>query len=439
MTRERGLSELYFDDPERADASIFGRRSSPSTRRGFLGGAGLAAMSAALGQIMPFHRSFPAGLIPVALAQESGSTAEGLVGKDPGLRVLNDLPISAELPAHLLDDFVTPYERLYVRNNGRPPESIDVDSWRLTIDGEAVPSSASFSMAQLQNEFETHTYHLQLECAGNGRSEFFPPASGNQWTIGAIGCPEWTGARLADVLRKSGVDFDRAVYVGYYGLDRHASKDSDEVPISRGVPMEKAMLDETLLAWSMNGEPLPAIHGFPLRLVAGGWPGSTSGKWLERLSVRDREHDGPKMTGQSYRVPCEPVAPGTEVPPSQMCIIESMPVKSLITRPRSGLVVEPKVPFAVAGHAWAGELAVTGVDLSIDFGATWQTARLSPPKNRLGWQRFDAEVTLPQSGYYEIWSRATDSQGTSQPMVVPGWNPRGYLNNACHRIAVRAS
>ncbi|MEZ4473954.1 MAG: molybdopterin containing oxidoreductase, partial [bacterium] len=165
---------------------------------------------------------------------------------------------------------------------------------------------------------------------------------------------------------------------------------------------------------------------------------STSGKWLHRLVVRDRVHDGAKMEGQSYRMPCKPVAPGAEVPDAEMCIIESMPVKSLITLPRSGIVhPDPQAPLAVAGHAWAGERAVAAMHLSIDFGQTWQVVPVQTPANRLAWQHFAGEVRFPTAGYYEIWARATDDAGTAQPMVVPGWNPKGYLNNACHRVAVR--
>ena len=121
-----------------------------------------------------------------------------------------------------------------------------------------------------------------------------------------------------------------------------------------------------------------------------------------------------------------------------MCIIESMPVKSLITFPRSGIEVASGKPFVVRGHAWAGELSVESVDWSVDFGATWLPAQVAPAPNRLAWQRWQTRVQLPMPGYYEIWVRATDSLGSQQPMLVPGWNPKGYLNNATHRIAVRA-
>lgn len=230
-----------------------------------------------------------------------------------------------------------------------------------------------------------------------------------------------------------------AVYVAYRGADRHLSGDPGKAPISRGVPVSKALEEESMLAWSMNGQPIPTHHGAPLRLVCGGWPGSVSGKWLTTIMVRDRVHDGAKMGGMSYRVPCQPVAPGSEVPPNQMCIIESMPVKSLITAPQSGSTVAVNRAFEVRGHVWAGDLQVATVETSIDFGTTWQAAELSPPANRLAWQRWRSQIRLPQSGYYEVWARATDAMGQAQPMVLPGWNPKGYLNNATHRIALLAA
>ena len=201
--------------------------------------------------------------------------------------------------------------------------------------------------------------------------------------------------------------------------------------------MAKALQDETLLAFKMNGEDIPAMNGYPLRLVVGGWPASVSGKWLHRIDVRNQIHDGPKMEAPSYRVPCEKVEPGTKVADEDMCIIESMPVKSLVTYPRSGVLHKLTDKLSVRGHAWAGDLAVKAMDVSIDFGQTWQPARLEKPANRLAWQHFSADLSFPREGYYEVWARATDEQGRAQPMVVPGWNPRGYLNNACHRIAIK--
>ena len=433
--KKRGIHELYRDYPVTADEKLWGRKPDPMTRRGFLTKGSLVAMSAAVGASIPFAHLMPSGLIPAALAQTD--TPFQIPGKE-GLIVLNDRPVNAETPAHLLDDRITPARHLFVRNNGIPPVTtdVDLDAWELTFGGESIEQEVTLSIGEMKEKFKHYTYQLQLECGGNGRSEFVPPASGNQWSTGAVGCPEWTGVRLRDVLEHIGFK-DDAVYLAYYGADIHASGDPNKVPISRGVPIEKALEDEALIAWAMNGEDIPPMNGYPLRLVIAGWPGSVAGKWLRKIVVRNQVHDGPKMTGTAYRVPCNSVAPGTTVPDEEMCIIESMPVKSLLTFPKSGITHDLAQSLPLRGHAWAGDREVTAVHVSMDFGATWQETRLEKPVNRFAWQHWNGEVNFTEIGYHEIWVRATDSAGRAQPMVLPGWNPKGYLNNACHRIAVQ--
>lgn len=427
--KERDIFELYQEDPEKADEIVFGRVANPD-RRGFLKGAGLAGMAALVGASIPFHRYMPSGLIPVAMAEEPFR----IEGKD-GLTILNDRPVNAECPAHLLDDAVTPSTRHFIRNNGIPPEAVDAAKWMLAIDGE-VEKAMQFSIADLKEKFEVVTLQLQVECGGNGRAFFDPPAKGNQWTVGAVACAEWTGVRLADVLKAAGVK-DTAVYTANYGADTHLSGDPDKLPISRGVPIKKALDPHNLIAFEMNGGPLHPMNGAPLRLVVPGWPGSCSHKWLTRIQVRDQVHDGPKMTGKSYRVPEYPVMPGEKVPTDKFKIIESMPVKSLITFPRSGVEVPAdKAQVEVRGHAWAGDNSVKSLDISIDFGATWIKADLQAPRNPYAWQHWKVQVDFPMKGYYEVWARATDDQGRQQPFAI-AWNPKGYLNNSMHRIAVK--
>lgn len=405
-------------------------------RRKFVTRSALVTFQAMLGVRMVFGANFPDGWVPVGL--NDSNSAPGLPGKHPELIVLGDRPVNAETPAHLLDPEVTPNNLFFVRNNGLTPERSEISksAWTLTIDGESVNKKVTYTLSQLKDQFENVKLMLTLECGGNGRSEFNPPASGNQWSVGAVGCAEWEGIRLKDVLTAVGLKKD-AVYIGYHGADSHLSGDPGKESISRGIPIAKAMDDETLIAWGMNGEELPLLNGYPLRLVVGGWPASCSGKWLNRISVRNKVHDGAKMGGDSYRIPCEPVAPGSIVDDRNMCIIESMPVKSLITYPKTGAIIERKDKLPIRGHAWAGDVEVQRVDLSIDFGATWQSSLLQKPKNRLAWQRFSADLTFPKKGYYEVWARATDANGIGQPMILPGWNPKGYLNNACHRIAIK--
>lgn len=427
------IRERFKEDFELYEKELF-EKTLAGSRRGFIKKSALASLGVMLGAKMVFGNHFPKGLIPAGLVDPEEPFS--ISGKSKELVILNDRPINAETPAHLLDDKITPADKLFVRNNGIPPNGVDMSKWTLTIDGESVKELKTYSLAELKSKFETVTYQLTIECGGNGRAEFNPPAKGNQWTTGAVGSPTWTGVRLRDVLQDAGIKED-AVYVGYYGADTHLSGDVTKTVISRGVPIGKALEAESLIAWKMNGEDIPEMHGFPLRVVFGGWPASTSGKWLTRLSIRNKIHDGPKMGGYSYKVPCETVAPGTEVKEEDMCIIESMPVKSIITYPKSGGMLGFGKKLEIRGHAWAGDLEVKGMQVSIDFGQTWKSANLEKPVNRLAWQHWSALLDFPEKGYYEIWAKATDSAGISQPMVVPNWNPKGYLNNACHRIAIK--
>lgn len=401
-------------------------------RRSFLQTTGLTALGAYVGMNIPFEGNL------MALAQ--GMTEDDIMSGKSGLIVLGDRPLNAETPAHLLDADVTPYEHFFIRNNGGVPGTaldMDAEGWTLTIDGE-VDTPLELTLDDLRNNFEVITRRLVIECGGNGRAYFVPGASGNQWTTGAVGCADWTGVRLSDVLNAAGIK-DTAVYTAHYGNDPHLSGDPERDAISRGVPIEKAMAEGGMIAWEMNGEPIPAVHGFPLRVINPGYPGSASQKYLTRIWIRDQVHDGAKMTGYSYRMPAYPVAPGTEVPEEDMVILTDMPVKSLITHPRTGTETPAGQATEVRGHAWAGSGDIASVDVSIDFGQTWISANLEPAVNLYAWQRFRADVTLPEAGYYEVWARATDMNGVAQPPVVPGWNPRGYGNNMQHRIALIAT
>jgi sulfite oxidase len=416
--------------------------STTTTRRTLLKSSALAG--AALGLGTPLA---PSTLAPGERARRAFEIARAraaddplaLYDKDPRLVVLGDRPLNAETPAHLLDDDTTSSRLLFVRNNGLVPENIDPATWTLTVEGEAVEKSLTFTLDELK-AMPRVTRSFVLECGGNGRAEFNPPTPGNQWTTGGQGCPTWTGVPLKHILKKAGVK-KTAVYIGYVGKDPHLTRDPNKHSISRGVPIAKALDDDTIVAFAMNGADIPLVHGHPLRLVAPGFPASVSGKWLAKILVRDRVHDGAKMEGQTYRTPCEPVRPGAVVADDAMCIIEEMPVKSLITRPMSGIVHDGKGPLEVSGHAWSGHKGglIKEVAVSIDYGATWQKAVVGKPRNRFDWQRFTTKITFPKKGYYEVWARATDARGVTQPMVSGEWNPQGYAGNATHRIAVQVT
>jgi DMSO/TMAO reductase YedYZ molybdopterin-dependent catalytic subunit len=442
---ESRLQQLYEDRRSPAAAGANG-----VNRRGFLHGSGVAGASVLAGGTLPFVDRFLGGLMqaalmPSAMAQDrSGAPAAeakgpqhlSFPGKSDKLVVLGERPLVAETPEHLLNDDTTPIDKFFVRNNGMiPDEPNDPTVWRIAIDGE-VNQPLDLTLAELKSRFRPVTQRMVLECGGNGRSFFTPQARGNQWTNGGVGCAEWTGVRLADMLKAAGVKRS-AVFTGHYGADRSLA-DASKDAISRGMPIKKALDPNNLIVFAMNGQPLPHIHGGPVRLIIPGWPGSLSSKWLTRIWVRDKVHDGPGMGGFSYRVAIKPIVPGDRADPSNFKVLESMPVRSIITSPMNGASFGKDTrEVKVRGAAWAGELTVRRVDLSIDYGASWRPAQLSRPKNPYDWQRWTASLRLPSEGYYEIWTRATDSRGIMQPHTAGRWNPQGYGANPMHRVAIR--
>jgi sulfite oxidase len=373
--------------------------------------------------------------IPSARGQELMPKAEERRLVDtmkPGLRLLEDEALNAEAHPHLLDEPITPFGSFFIRNNGWLPK-FEADGWTLTIDGE-VERPLRFSVAELANSFDRVTLMAVLECAGNGRSGFAEPTSGLQWSRGAVGCARWTGVRLADVLRAAGVKRS-AVYTGHLSPDVQVDG-SGRAALSRGLPIDKSLAPETLIAFEMNGEPLPHLHGGPLRIVAPGFPGSAWQKWLMRVWVRDREHDGAKMNGTEYRLPTVPVAAGGPIDESKFAVITDMPVKSLITAPAENFVAGVG-EIEVRGFAWSGHVPVASVSVSVDGGASWRAADLEPEVDRFAWRRFRARFAAAP-GPLAVLSRATDANGRSQPLESPAWNPRGYCNNAVHRVSGRA-
>jgi DMSO/TMAO reductase YedYZ molybdopterin-dependent catalytic subunit len=246
-----------------------------------------------------------------------------------------------------------------------------------------------------------------------------------------VACVRWTGVRLGDVLQTCGV-LPRAIYTGHHSLDRYL--DDSGPAISRGLPIKKALAPETLIAFALNGESISVLHGGPLRLVVPGYPGASFQKWLTRIDLRDREHDGERMQDGHYRMPRATLRYGEPFDHRFFEIITDMPVKSLITAPQEGFKAVADVPLAIRGHAWSGHVPVSKLDVSIDGGRSWQPADLKPAPDRFAWRRFTFMAHHPPRGDIEIVARATDANGGTQPMECVPWNPRGYLNNMVHRV-----
>jgi DMSO/TMAO reductase YedYZ molybdopterin-dependent catalytic subunit len=356
----------------------------------------------------------------------------------PELTILPTVELNAETPLHLLDDGITPVSRLFARNTGNMPlpSASDVAAWTVAIDG-CVRTPRRWTLKELQRQFETVTRTAVLECAGNGRAFFPEPAGTVLWTHGAAGCVAWTGVRLADLLRACEPTPD-AVYTGHHSPDMRL--DGRGSAISRGLPIAKALAPETLVAWAINGEPIPPLHGGPLRLVAPGYPGSASQKWLTRIEVRDREHDGERMLNLHYRlprVPVRPLGPDERYDESLFEVITDVTVRAVITSPRDGFAAAVDAPLAVRGHAWSGHTPLAKVELSVDGGKSWRAAALGPLPDTFAWRRFTATLAPPPPGAVEIIARASDAGGRSQPLDSVPWNPKGYCNNTVHRVRGR--
>lgn len=389
-------------------------------------------MGAAVGTSIPFARHLPQGSVPAAMAQGAPQFLQ-MEGK-ARLILQGERPLNAETPEHMLDGDVTPADKFFIRNNGSVPDpAANPAGWTIKVEGE-VNTPLEIAVGDLERRFELVTRRLQMECGGNGRAGFTPQAAGNQWGNGAISNAEWTGVRLRDVLRAAGIK-DSAKFTGHHGADSHLSAQGPA--ISRGMRVEKAMDEDTLIAIRMNGAPIPQMHGAPVRLLVPGWPGSLSQKWFNRIELKATPHTGRGMGGTSYRIPVRPIVPGSRNDGRDFVDMESMPVRSVLTSHAHGTRLPAGTrDLDIRGQAWAGDLTVSAVHVSVDFGQSWQAMAVNPPPNRHAWQRWSGRIALPSDGYFEIWYRATDSTGRMQPHAAANWNPQGYGANPISRAAI---
>jgi sulfite oxidase len=368
-----------------------------------------------------------AGLTLAPALLESAFAQTAVKGKEK-LIVRSIRPEDLETPVSLLNTWITPNDLFYVRHHMYAAK-VEVNEWKLTVGGE-VQNPITLTLDELKRA-PKHTVTVTLECAGNGRAFFDPPVAGIQWEKGAVGTARFAGARLADVLKRAGVK-PTGQYVAMNGADKPVGKMPDFV---RNVPIKKALDADTILAYEMNGEALPILHGFPLRAVVCGWEGAYSVKWLTDIQVLENEYDG-FFVKTAYRFPNRPVAPGEAVAPQDMIPLTGLVVKSFINSPLDGATVAPG-KIRLSGFAWAGESNILKVDVSMDNGSAWFQAKLGKERERYAWQSFEYEFDISRPGSYLLMSRATDDKGNVQP-VAPQWNPSGYLWNEIDKVRVNA-
>ncbi len=356
----------------------------------------------------------------------------GRFGKRDDLLVHEEEPFNAETGVGSLMAPITDTAAFYVRSHGAVPE-IDPGAWRLRVEGR-VQRTLSLSLATLREALPERTLTATLQCAGNRRAGLIAvrdiPGEA-PWGPGATGTATWTGAALADVLALA-APLDGAREVGFQGAD--LSREAEPVQRFGGsIPLEKALRAEVLLAWGMNGAPLPPVHGAPLRVVVPGYIGARSVKWLERIELRGQPWPG-YFQDVAYRLlPAEArPGPGIGIP------LGLVALNSDVLSPRDGETVTAG-PVQARGYAFAGgDRYVARVDVSIDGGSTWRQAELLEDLGLWAWRHWRITLDLTP-GEHELVVRAWDSSAATQPADDAAvWNPKGYANNASPRVHVRA-
>jgi sulfite oxidase len=358
----------------------------------------------------------------------------GRYGKRDDLIVHGQEPFNAETgPAALAEGPVTATDAFYVRGHGAVPE-IDPGAWRLRIDG-LVERELELSLPTLREAFREREVTATLQCAGNRRAGLMAirdiPGEA-PWGPGATGTASWTGVALADVIDLARPR-DGGAHVGFLGADLCPEAEPAQ-RFGGSIPLDKARRPEVLLAWGMNGNPLPAVHGAPLRVVVPGYIGARSVKWLERIEVRSAAWEG-YFQHIVYRLLPEDGTPG----PGAGMPLGLVALNADVLSPADGDTVEAG-PVEVRGYAFAGgERHVARVDVSLDRGAGWSQAELLDDLGRWAWRHWRITLDLPP-GDHEIVVRAWDSSAATQPEDEAAlWNPKGYVNNARPRVRVHAA
>jgi DMSO/TMAO reductase YedYZ molybdopterin-dependent catalytic subunit len=375
------------------------------------------------------------GLPPLAEGASSQQTLEAIAGKVPLIR-RTIRPPNYETPVQYLDEVFTPARAFFVRYHLANIPEVDARTWRLQVAGDGAANSAEYSLDDLKRKFESVEVAAVCQCSGNRRGLFQPHVTGVQWGVGAMGNARWRGVRLRDVLNAAGLKKE-AVEVSYAGADGAPLEGTPK--FVKSIPAWKAIDPDTLIAFEMNGEPLPHWNGFPARIVVPGWTGTY---WMKHVTTIR-----PSLTPETnfwmkaaYRIPIGRfpavdrfVSQETETNTP----ITGNVVNSLITNVRRGQSWTRGKPVEVRGLAWDDGRGISGVDVSIDGGMSWAQAKLGPDNGKYSARRFNI-VVKPTStrATAVVLARATNRAGTTQVFDTIA-NPAGYHNNAMQRINVR--
>jgi DMSO/TMAO reductase YedYZ molybdopterin-dependent catalytic subunit len=343
---------------------------------------------------------------------------------------LEELQLAARnhgMPLELLRETITPVGLHYLLIHYDIP-AVDPATWRLVVDGN-VREALSLSLDDVR-ALPAEEVVATMECAGNGRARLTPRPVSQPWLLEAVGTGRWRGARLRDVLERAGTG-DAAVEVLFTGLDR-GIEGGEEQDYQRSLTVEEAHRPDVLLAYELNGGPVPPQHGFPLRLLVPGWYGMTNVKWLGRITVVDTPFDGYQQArGYHFRQrDDEQGEPVSRILPRSLMVPPGIP--DFMTRERT---IRPG-RHTIEGRAWSGHAPVTAVEVSTDDGDTWSPAMVDPPEHGpFAWRRWSFEWQADEPGRHVLCSRARDESGREQPTLAD-WNIGGYANTSLQRVVV---
>jgi len=397
------------------------------TRRDFL---------KALGQAGTVLAGAAAGA-PAAQAADDPLAGRPLVRypEKTDLILLTSRPPQLETPMKYFDRAITPNDAFFVRYHIFPvPTAVDLSTWRLRVHG-LVDRPLDLSMDDLKTKFPATRVVAANQCSGNSRGRFSPRVLGGQWGDGAMGNAEWVGARMRDILALAGVRTG-AVQVTFDGLDKPAFPTVPD--FVKSLDLARIVDDpDVIVAYQMNGQPLPMLNGFPARLVVPGWYATYWVKNLSEVEVIDRAFEKFWMK-PGYRIPdtpCGCVEPGTA--PTRTVPITRMPVRSFIAVPGPATRVKAGQAATIKGIAFDGGYGISEVQLSTDDGATWRRVQLGQDLGRYSFREWSATWIPPAAGDHRLMVRAFNAIGESQS-TTPLWNPAGYLRNVIERVTVQA-
>ena len=374
-----------------------------------------------------------AARLPAAAAADAAALS-ALPGKRPLIRRAFRPPNYETPPAGLVPAF-TPNDAFFVRYHLALIPEIDPRTWRLSVGGASAAHSLSLSLADLHENFETVAVAAVNQCSGNRRGLFEPRVPGVQWGPGAMGNALWRGVRLRDVLERAGI-IAGALEVWFKGADRPALEATPQ--FQKSLPVERALDDSTLIAFEMNGAPLPRWNGAPARLVVPGWTGTYWMKHLTEVRLEPQPLTNFWMKS-AYRLPAGAFpAHFASQDTAETVPITQILVNSLITAPAPGRLLHRGQPAAVSGKAWDGGAGIARVEVSVDGRRSWREAVLGRDLGRYAWREFSLPLDTAHAGQIGIAVRAVSRDGTQQPDKLT-FNPSGYHDNIVRTLRVEVA